>query len=74
MGVAALGTDGTLEAVNAAAMPDGNGTVADAVKAAVATIGENVSLRRSVLVTVEDGAVANYVHNAVAPGLGARPA
>ncbi len=67
---AALVTDGTLAAVEAAAMPDGSGTVADAVQAAVATIGENMNLRRVAAVGVESGVVASYVHNAVASGLG----
>jgi elongation factor Ts len=50
-------------------MPDG-GTVEDAVKSAVATIGEHITLRRSASLSVENGAVATYVHGAVVPGLG----
>jgi elongation factor Ts len=37
---------------------------------AVARIGENMSLRRSVGFLVSPGVVATYVHNQVAPGLG----
>jgi len=66
---AALGTDGSLAAVNAAKMPDG-AKVEDAIKAAVATIGENMTLRRAALIAVPSGSVATYVHGAVAPGLG----
>ena len=36
----------------------------------VATIGENMSLRRAAALTVSSGVVASYVHNALAPGLG----
>ncbi len=66
---AALGTDGSLAAVNAAKMSDGT-RVEDAIKAAVATIGENMTLRRSAMIAVPSGSVATYVHGAVAPGLG----
>ncbi len=45
-------------------------SVEDAIKSAVATIGENMSLRRVAMLTVKEGAVATYVHSAVAPGLG----
>ncbi len=66
---AALGTDGSLAAVQAAKLADGK-TVEDAIKAAIGTIGENMTLRRVALVTAPGGSVANYVHGAVAPGLG----
>ncbi len=65
---AALSTDGTLDAVLAADM---NGkSVDDAIKDAIATIGENMNLRRTAKLTVETGIVASYVHNAVATDLG----
>ncbi len=65
----ALSTDGSLAAILAAKTKTGN-TVEDAIKAAIATIGENMTLRRSAMVSVANGTVANYVHSAVAPGLG----
>lgn len=65
----ALGTDGTVEAV-AAAEFEGGKSVDQAVKDAVATIGENMNLRRSAKLSVENGAVATYVHNAVTNGMG----
>jgi elongation factor Ts len=40
------------------------------VKAMVATIGENMSVRRTAAVSVGEGVVAEYVHNKVADGLG----
>ncbi|SHN15416.1 translation elongation factor Ts [Roseibium suaedae] len=65
----ALGTDGQLESVAAAAYPTGK-PVEDAIKDAIATIGENMTLRRVALLTVSEGVVASYVHNAAAEGLG----
>jgi elongation factor Ts len=66
---AALGTDGSLAAVQAAKLPEGK-TVDDAIKAAIGTIGENMTLRRVALVVSPGGSVASYIHSAVAPGLG----
>jgi len=48
----------------------GGGTVADAVANAIATIGENMNLRRAAELQVNQGVVGQYIHSAVAPGLG----
>ncbi|QXX73637.1 translation elongation factor Ts [Methylovirgula sp. HY1] len=48
----------------------GGGTVADAIANAIATIGENMNLRRAADVHVEQGVIGHYVHNAVSEGLG----
>ena len=53
-----------------AAAPMGDGTVRDVLTANIATIGENQSLRRVATVSVNEGVVVSYVHNAAAPGLG----
>ncbi|MDS1135344.1 translation elongation factor Ts [Nitratireductor indicus] len=66
----ALGTDGSLDAVAAAAYPTGGKSVADTVKDAIGTIGENLTLRRAAKLSVSNGAVATYIHNAVTDGLG----
>jgi len=66
----ALATDGSVEAVAAAAYPGSGKSVADTIKDAVGTIGENMNLRRATKLAVGKGAVATYVHNAVADGLG----
>ncbi|MFN3550167.1 MAG: translation elongation factor Ts [Mesorhizobium sp.] len=66
----ALSTDGSVEAVAASAYPGSGKSVTDTIKDAIGTIGENMNLRRSAMLTVESGAVANYIHNAVADGLG----
>ncbi len=56
-------------ALGAAAYPAG-GTATEALTALVAKIGENMALRRAVVLKVSAGAVATYVHSSVAPGLG----
>jgi elongation factor Ts len=67
---AALGTNGSVEAVGAAPFPGSSRTVDGEIKEAVGTIGENLTLRRSAKLEVGKGVVATYVHAAVAPGLG----
>ena len=54
----------------AATYPGTKNTVETHVKEMVATIGENMSVRRTAAVTVKDGVIADYVHNRVADGLG----
>jgi elongation factor Ts len=48
----------------------GGGTVAEAITSAVATIGENLTLRRAAALTVADGVVGRYVHSQVVDGQG----
>ncbi len=54
------------------AMPYDSGdiSVADHLKQMVGSIGENMVLRRSQNITVSNGAIGSYMHNAAAPGLG----
>lgn len=66
----ALGTDGSIDAVLAANLAGTDKSVADSVTDTVATIGENMNLRRVAKLAVENGVVASYVHSPVAPGLG----
>jgi elongation factor Ts len=54
----------------ATAYPGGAGTVDDKIKEAIATIGENMGLRRAAALSVKEGVVADYVHNKAADGLG----
>lgn len=61
----ALGVD-DIDALNAADM--GGKTVAETVTDKIATIGENMSVRRMAKLT--GGTVVSYVHNAAAPGMG----
>ena len=67
---AALETDGTKEALLAAPATEGDGTVADQITRLIATIGENMSLRRVEKVSSPEGVVASYIHGATADGLG----
>jgi len=48
----------------------GGGTVQDAIANAIATIGENMTLRRAAELHVAQGVVASYVNNAISDGLG----
>ncbi|AYV47830.1 elongation factor Ts [Caulobacter flavus] len=66
---AALGTDGSIEAITGAKLAGGE-TVQDHLTNLIATIGENMMVRRAAKHSVENGVVASYVHNATAPDLG----
>ena len=50
--------------------PDSKATVEETIKEMIATIGENMTARRTAVVSVTDGVVADYMHNKVADGLG----
>jgi len=49
---------------------DGSRSVSDTLTEMVAKIGENMSVRRAVMLGVSEGVVASYVHNASSPELG----
>jgi elongation factor Ts len=52
-------------------MPYSSGrSVAEELTHLIATVGENMGLRRAVKLSVNHGVVATYIHNALAPGLG----
>ena len=48
----------------------GGGVVSEAIANAVATIGENMTLRRARGLRVGEGAIGHYVHGSIADGLG----
>ncbi len=64
----ALKVGADIDAINAA--PVGSTTVAGAIADAIATIGENMTLRRAAALEVSQGVVSSYVHNAVIDGAG----
>ncbi|MDA5193767.1 translation elongation factor Ts [Govanella unica] len=66
----ALGNDGDLEAVRKSGFPGESRTVEEQLTNLIATIGENMSLRRSLSLSVDQGVVASYVHNTIEDGLG----
>lgn len=59
----------TVEGLHGAELEAGK-TVQDEVTNMIATIGENMQLRRAARLSVDEGVVATYVHNAVSPGVG----
>ncbi|WP_186398764.1 translation elongation factor Ts [Stappia sp. P2PMeth1] len=67
---AALAVGGDVEALGNAAFPGSSKSVSDSIKDAIATIGENMSLRRVAVLSVPAGVVATYVHSAIADSLG----
>ena len=48
----------------------GGGTVSEAIANAIATIGENMTLRRVAGLRVSEGAIGQYVHGQIVDGLG----
>ena len=66
----ALGAEGDVAKLAATALPSTGKSVTDSLTDAVATIGENMQLRRTAALSVADGVVASYVHNQVADGMG----
>ena len=66
----ALEVGDDLDAIRAAPFPGTGRTVADELTQLVATIGENMHLRRAKVLSVPQGVVATYVHQPLKPGLG----
>jgi elongation factor Ts len=66
----ALKADGDMAKLAAMEYPKKKATVSDHLKELIATIGENMSLRRTAALKVKDGVVATYVHNQATPGMG----
>jgi elongation factor Ts len=66
----ALTVGDDVEALKAAAYPGTGRSVADELTQLIATIGENMSIRRAKVIHVKQGVVATYVHNVLRPGLG----
>ena len=64
----ALDVGADIEKIKAAKV--GNVTVETAIADAIATIGENMTLRRAASLQVGKGVVSSYVHNAVVEGAG----
>ena len=65
----ALTVEGGVDAVVAGKTAEGE-VVGDIITNLIATIGENMVLRRSARFAVEQGAIAFYIHNAISPDLG----
>ena len=65
----AAGAD-NIEALSGMDYPGTGRNVAEELTDKIATIGENMSLRRMEKLSVNEGAVVSYIHNAAAEGLG----
>ncbi len=66
----ALNAGGDSEKLKTAKFPGSQHLVAEYVAEMVATIGENMGVRRTASLKVNDGVIGSYVHNQAAPGLG----
>jgi elongation factor Ts len=66
----ALSVGDDLEALRRAPYPGTRHSVAEELTRLIATIGENMTIRRAKRLAVERGVVATYTHGAVRPGLG----
>jgi elongation factor Ts len=66
----ALSVGEDVEALKSAKYPGTGHSTQDELTRLIATIGENMTIRRARVLKVGSGAVATYVHNAVKPGLG----
>lgn len=70
VGKLALDVNGDVDALKATTYPGTAHSVEEQIKELVGTIGENMTLRRSAYLAVENGCVATYVHNKVVDGAG----
>ena len=59
-----------VELLKEAKCPKTGKTINEQITGAIATIGENMNLRRLGIIGVTHGVVASYIHNAAAPGMG----
>jgi len=64
-----LSANNSIEALAASSFADDK-TAQEYLTSMIATIGENMSLRRCAKLSVAQGYVSSYVHNAIAPNLG----
>lgn len=64
----ALQAKGDLDALKA--MDLNGGEVQQTITNLIASIGENMNLRRTATLSVDNGSVATYIHNALAPNMG----
>jgi elongation factor Ts len=66
----ALASGADIEGLKTQAYPGASRSVMDELTNLIATVGENMSLRRAAQLSVSQGCVASYVHNALSPTLG----
>ena len=66
----ALTTGNDVDALRAAPFPGEERTVQEQLTHMIATIGENMSIRRIQTLSVDKGVISSYIHTALAPGIG----
>ena len=66
----ALQAEGDLKTLGGLTFHGSVNTVNEEIAEMIGSIGENMTLRRTAALSVDDGVVASYVHNAAAPGMG----
>jgi elongation factor Ts len=66
----ALTAKGDSEKLKTMHFPGSQHAVAEYVAEMVATIGENMTVRRTASLSVSDGVIGSYIHNQAAPGMG----
>jgi elongation factor Ts len=67
---AAVSAGDDVDRLKAAPFPGSGRNIGDELTHMIATIGENMALRRARRLDVKNGVVVSYVHGALAPGLG----
>ena len=65
-----LSAGGDSEKLKTAKYPGTSHAVSEYVAEMVATIGENMTVRRTAALSVSDGVIGSYIHNQIAPGMG----
>jgi len=66
----ALSYNGDIDKLTASKYPGKDHSVAAEITQLVATIGENINVRRATALSVDTGVVGSYLHAATVPGLG----
>ena len=65
-----LSVGGGVDDINISSYSETGRTVEDEITQQIATIGENISIRRSEVLSVSKGIIATYVHSSLNDGLG----
>lgn len=65
-----LSAKGDLDALNNTKCQDCDKTIADKITDSIGSIGEKISLRRTAYLSVDNGVISTYMHNAQCEGLG----
>ena len=65
-----LTTGDDIDTIRNAPYPDTGRTVDEEITHQIATIGENMMLRRAAILSVNNGVLSSYLHGALGPGVG----